>query len=50
MPKYFTSFVHGRNVPDREHKRSQFTSLRGPARLFNVYDEILTLELPFTGI
>ena len=32
MPKYLTSFIHGRNVPDREHKRSQLTSLRGPIR------------------
>jgi len=28
MPKYLTSFVHGRNVPDKEHKPSQVTSLR----------------------
>jgi len=32
MPKYLTTFVHGRNVPDREHKPSQLTSLRGPIR------------------
>jgi len=32
MPKYLTSFVHGRNVPDRELKRLQLTSLRGPIR------------------
>jgi len=28
MPKYLTSFFHGRNVPDREHKRSKKKVMR----------------------